>query len=323
MKTVRNTSITRKAIAGAITTAALAVALTGASSARAQETLIGLNTNNQIFSFNSSTPGSFSNLTSVTGLDLNFNLEDIDFRPTAVTPSLNGVLYGLGKSTVTGSTALRLYTIGTNGAVLSSIALTASTGGLNPTASPFANANYSIDFNPMANALRIVNDAGQNYRIGAANLATGVTFTDVAFNGVSPTTGILGAAYTNNFGGASATALYEVSYINPTDTLYQQTDANGGTLANRGSLGADLVLGGFDISGVTGNAYYGGGSSFYQINLATGAATTVGTFSSSVGNVRGIAAQIGTAAPEPGSLAFIGTGLLGMVGSFVRRRRQK
>ncbi|MES2462238.1 MAG: PEP-CTERM sorting domain-containing protein, partial [Armatimonadota bacterium] len=64
-------------------------------------------------------------------------------------------------------------------------------------------------------------------------------------------------------------------------------------------------------------------NTFYQINLANGTATTVGNFNTGIGTVRGIAAQVGTAAPEPGSLALVGVGLLGMVGGFARRRRQK
>ncbi|MES2462237.1 MAG: DUF4394 domain-containing protein, partial [Armatimonadota bacterium] len=273
MKTAQNNHVRRRAIAAAFTTVTAVTALLGAQAARAQETLTGLTvvggSVNFLFNFNSNTPGTFTNFTQVTGLDAGFVLEDIDYRPT-VTPGLNGVLYGLGKSTVGGSTSLRLYTIGTNGAILSSIGLTAATGGQSTTALAFQNANYSIDFNPAANALRIVNDAGGDYRIGTANLVpgsanAGSTFTDLqlSLNGVTPTTGILGAAYTNNFGGAPTTTLYEVSYTNNNDSLYLQNPPNNGILAAVGTtLGVDLPLGGFDISGVTGNAYYGGGNTF-------------------------------------------------------------
>jgi hypothetical protein len=314
-------------MAAAITAITAAAILTNAQTVQAQETITGLTTGGGLFNFNSNTPGTYSSLTGVAGtvtqvqgLGTGFVLEDIDYRPTAVTPSLNGVLYGLGKSVTGNQASLALYTISTSGDNAGTILTTTLLAGPAGVTNPFVNANYSIDFNPAANALRIVNDAGANYRIAGANLGTGTTLID---GGLS-FTGVLGAAYTNNFGGTGTTSLYEVSYTNTTDTLYLQSPPNDGTLSPVGTnLGVNLVLGGFDISGLTGNAYYGGGSSFYQINLQSGTATTVGTFATNVGTVRGIAAQVGAAAPEPGSLALVGLGLVGIAGGLARRRRQK
>ncbi|MBC8101859.1 MAG: DUF4394 domain-containing protein [Cytophagales bacterium] len=304
--------------------------------AQSQETITGLSQLNVagqgtvsfLFNFSSASPSTYTSLsglsnavTEVTGVDAGFTLQSIDYRPTINPISLNGTLYALG----TNGAALRLYTISTSGlnagAVTSSLILNA---GDDPAAAgtfvnPFAAANYDIDFNPAANALRIINDQGGNYRIGGANLVGGSTTSGLAFSDTPlSSTGIIGAAYTNNFGGAPSTLLYDISGT----SLFTQAPPNSGALVPVGSgLGQPIPTpGGFDISGPTGLAYYGAGGNFYNVSLTTGTVGLVGFFGN-VGSVRSIAAPIATA-PEPGSLALAGIGLIGLIGGVARRRRK-
>jgi hypothetical protein len=291
-----------------------------ASAARA-ELIYGLTTTNGLFTFDSAAPASFSSLTgaagsvtAISGLTTNDVLESIDFRPST-NATFNGTLYGLGRN----GTSLRLYTINAvTGVVTSTTTLSLVAGGATTPAASFLAANYAIDFNPMADALRIINDGGQNFRISGANLntLTGQTFTDFNLS----QTGVSGAAYTNNVPGPTVTTLFD---INPTtDTLLLQSPPNNGTLTAVGAgLGQNVVLGDLDISGITGNAYYGGGNSFYTINTTTGVASAPAAFGGGL-NVRGIAAPIG-AAPEPGTFALLGLGLLGGTGMVLRRRARK
>ncbi len=86
------------------------------------------------------------------------------------------------------------------------------------------------------------------------------------------------AAYTNNIDGATTTALYDID--SDLNILAQQVNANGGTLSTIGALGVDTTdNAGFDIEQGTGVAYAAlqatgdAESTFYRVNLMTGAAT--------------------------------------------------
>jgi hypothetical protein len=273
--------------------------LSAPASGRA-ETLIGLNTRNQLFQFNSATPGTIMNLVSVTGLGAGESLLGIDFRPST-NLSVNGLLYGL---TVDSSRTGRLYTIDTaTGSATLRSTLAAAPPALDPT--PDYNGlngmNFGIDFNPVPDRLRVVSDAEENLRI---NVANGATITDAKLNPGGDALSVAAAGYTSNFGGARTTQLLVIDYN--TDQLFLQDPPNNGTLRLRGSLGVDvgpeLDL---DVSGQTGIAYLGAGDSFYTLNLGTGAASLVGAFDSSLGPIRGIAAPVGAAVPEPGSVALL------------------
>lgn len=312
-------------------TAALGLATVfTASAAKAQENLIGLNFTNQLFRFSSNTPGTVTSLggapaslTNITGLAAGDFIKSIDFRPQT------GLLYGLSQTNDT-TNIFRLYTIDiTTGAAslqstLTPVAAPAGQGG-SATPVPFSNgAIYTIDFNPVANALRVVNSQGGNYRIGAANLTTGTTFSDMMLS----QTGIAGVAYTNNFAGGTSTQLFDVQTESTgNSTLFLQNPPNAGTLVSQGSTGFDFASGDLDISGVTGLGYYGDFTNrFYRFDNITGSPTAnfVGSFAG-VGNVIGIAAPVGTAitaAPEPGTIALLGLGMVGGMG-ILRRRRSK
>jgi hypothetical protein len=148
-----------------------------------------------------------------------------------------------------------------------------------------AGSAFGVDFNPAANALRIVSDAGQNLRQpfatpGAPTLADGTLTTPPT---TAPTTGVTGAAYTNNdLDPTTATTLFDLATA--TDQVVLQSPANAGTLAPTGTAKVDLVGDtGFDIAadarrgraaGQSGYAVNGG--RLYDVELLTGQVADAG-----------------------------------------------
>lgn len=108
--------------------------------------------------------------------------------------------------------------------------------------------DFGVDFNPAANALRVISDTGQNLRqpfaMAGPTVADGRLTTPPT---AGTTTGVTGAAYTNNDGDAgTATTLYDLATA--TDQVLLQSPANAGTLAATGTTGVDLKGDtGFDI----------------------------------------------------------------------------
>ena len=135
-----------------------------------------------------------------------------------------------------------------------------------------------MDFNPVADRLRVIGNTGQSLRI---NVDTGATTTDGALNraGLAPV--VTAAAYTNSYAGTTATQLFDIDTASA--SLALQNPPNDGTLVNVGLLNV-AVAGdaGFDIAGgANGLALAAlrttasGPSALYRIDLATGAAVLV------------------------------------------------
>ena len=180
---------------------------------------------------------------------------------------------------------------------------------------------YGIDFNPAADfngaaSLRFVSSAGDNYAINANTGAVTVATSIAA--------GFSGVGYTNSKPNpTSAPAAPSLYYINSnSDALAVATSAfNNPTINTVGSLGVDVLrANGFEVL-ADGSAYAGlnvDGSSLtsgiYRINLATGAATSVGTFN---GTLSGLTVS---AVPEPQTYALMMAGL-GLVGFMAKRRK--
>jgi hypothetical protein len=240
--------------------------------------VFALTSSNKLVSFNREAPGTVRTTATITGLQAGENLLGIDYRPA------DGKLYGVGS---TG----RLYTIDTeSGAATLKSTLVADAADTTAPFTALAGTGFGVDFNPVADRLRIVGNTGQSLRI---NVDTGATTTDGAINGGAAGTQVTASAYTNSFAGTGTTTLYALD--SATDTLYVQNPPNNGTLATPVMLGIDAgAANGFDIDARTNVGYVvatvGGARNLYSINLAatSNAATLVGAVGGAE-DIRGIA----------------------------------
>lgn len=301
---------------------ALAAAVVGTALAvpAGAETLIGLTTTNQLVTFDSASPAMAGPLMTITGLAANERILGIDHRPTT------GLLYGIGS-------ASNLYTLdaATGNATLVAALMADPSDATQPFAG-LAGASYGVDFNPVPDlgmslpSLRVTSNVGENLRINVNGANAGRVFTDTALSipaGGTPT--IVASAYTNNdVDATTGTALFNID--SATDSVYQQTNPNGGTLTLIGGLGAGTTgVVGFDVSR-SGIAFASltddltGKSSVYTVNLATGSASLLGAFG--IGGNTAIApalADIAAPVPEPSTYLLMALGLAG-VGFLARRR---
>ncbi|GAA0408461.1 DUF4394 domain-containing protein [Massilia aurea] len=240
--------------------------------------VVALTVSNRLISFDRAAPATIRTNVLVTGLQSGENLVGIDMRP------VDGMLYGVGS---TG----RLYTLDpVTGAATNKSRLAADAADTTDAFTALAGTNFGVDFNPMADRLRIVSNTGQSLRI---NVDTGATTTDGSINGGAANTAISASAYTNSFAGTGSTTLFGIDAVN--NTLYNQNPPNNGTLANPVPLG--IVAGavnGFDIDARTNMGYMvatvGGARNLYGVNLAatTAPATLVGALGVTE-DIRGIA----------------------------------
>lgn len=242
-----------------------------------------------LLQFDTSNPGLITNTATFSGLAGGDSIADIDFRPQ------DGNLYGLAPSG-------RLYLIDP----LSGAAVVNTSGALGTV--------ERIDFNPVANRLRVLSSADQNYRItpgtglvtgdGVFSFATG----DANF-GVNPN--LASAAYTNNFTGGGTTTLFSLD--SDLDILVTHTGGpQFSTLSTVGPLGVNIGLNsGFDIVDNSNTAFVSNGQDLYSIDLATGALSGLGSIGGT--GVRGLAVV-----PEPSGAVF---SLLALTGLAARRRR--
>jgi Domain of unknown function (DUF4394)/PEP-CTERM motif len=261
-----------------------------------------------LIKFDLATPGTTTLIGGFSGAAL--RLDGIDFRPA------NGLLYGYSQQ------SNAVVTINLNTAA-TTLASTPSTGS--------STRNLGIDFNPVPDRLRLVNEADQNLRI---NVTTGATLVDgpLAYAvgdanfGANPA--INEAAYTNSdVSPGTGTTLF---YIDPTlDILVSTINPNAGSLNTVGPLGVDTTdLTGFDIlsDGFGGNTAYAlltapnsGISSLYTINLMTGAASSVGVIAPPASTSRPFSLAIVQPVPEPGTALFG----LALIGASLARNRRK
>jgi hypothetical protein len=230
-------------------------------------TVFAATVDNKLVSFKPATPGTLDTSTAITGLQGGENILGIDFRQT------NGKLYAATNSG-------RIYTIDpmTAAATLVSSLAADATDMTSPFTALTGNA-FGVNFNPVADKLRIVSDAGQSLRI---NVDTGSVTTDTNLNPGTPQ--VVAVAYKGSFPATTATQLLDIDLA--TNSLLLQNPPNDGVLTAIGALDPTLTFtntAGFDIAGgddglplaalqPTASAQ----STLYKVNLKTGAVSSVG-----------------------------------------------
>jgi hypothetical protein len=248
--------------------------------------VVGLTADGQLLCFTDRKPAQTRVLGTLAGfVGSDSRLVGIDFRPQ------DGLLYGVGNGG-------GLYRIDTATAQLSPI------GQLSTTPDTAATA-FGVDFNPAANALRIVANSGQNLRQSFANLGTATPLAATAVDGTlnytaaatpGPTAlGVVGAAYTNNdLAAATATSLFVLD-VNLAQVALQ-SPANAGFLVATGKLGVAPQGGGFDIYSVLrGNVTVAqralaalsvdGATALHDVDLLTGRARMLGQLPAQVTDI--------------------------------------
>ena len=237
-----------------------------------------LTASNKLVSFDRATPATIRTNVAISGLQSGDNLVGIDVRPA------DGKLYGV-------STAGRLYTIdSTTGAATLKSTLSADATDTTAPYTALSGTDFGVDFNPVADRLRVVSNTGQSLRI---NVDSGATTTDGNINGGAANSAISASAYTNSFAGTASTTLYGIDSAN--GTLYVQNPPNNGTLAMPVALGVPAgSANGFDIDPRTNMGYMvatvGGARNLYSVNLGAtaNAATLVGALGIAE-DIRGLA----------------------------------
>jgi len=241
--------------------AATALGLIAPAGAQAAESFYGVTAANRLVTFNSDTPGAIRSAVPITGLvDSDTGIQGIDVRPA------DRALYGVGSAGI----LYRIDPVTGNATSISQIP-----------GFTLAGSSFGVDFNPVADRLRLVSNSGQNLRVNPLN-GTATTDTALAYAAGDVNAGkapsVVGAAYTNNVAGATVTELFGLDTAR--DALVLQSPPNDGALHTRGALGFDAVSpAGFDIAGSDGRAWAAfrragkRDTGLYSLNLGTGRAS--------------------------------------------------
>lgn len=272
-------TLTAGAVAASVTLAGPAAAAHGGL------TVTGLTQADSLVTFKAGAPGTILSEVAVTGLPTGSDLVGIDYRP------FTGALYGVAVDP-TADTAT-IVTIDPTTGVAAPVEGAPSLP---------VSGHVSIDVNPAADALRVVDSTGTNLRIPLKTPRLVVDGSLAYADGKGRP--VIGAvAYLNNDNDATTgTTLFDLESAK--DRFVRQ-DANPGTIFPIGPLPVRVGPNrtGFDIStsadGATNwgfvSTYAQGRSTFVEIDLATGgaAATPLGTAKSIGADVHDIAVSIG------------------------------
>ncbi len=275
----------RKTAKASVVAVALGVAMVAGSSAKAENLTALVYLGNQIFTFDSSAPGTILTSVGISGMQGSDTLVGIDY--------LGSTLYAIGS-------AGNLYTVnGTTGAAT----LINHFGPLN---------GIYFGMDASAAGIRVVSDADINLLLNSvtgAIISSTPTFT--------PTTLNLDAI------ASSGSTMYAVDSVANTLGILNTAAGTFATIGSMGYDVSSKN--GFDISPATGIAYFsstvssaGIDPNLYTVNLATGLASLVGQIGPGEGTL--IDGLTVTAVPEPGTIALALAGGAGMI-ALLRRRK--
>ncbi|CAN5338342.1 DUF4394 domain-containing protein [soil metagenome] len=234
--------------------ASLLALLMGVASAQAA-TLIGLTADGQLVKIDTATLAASAPMK----ISESDRILGIDVRPA------DGKLYGL-----TG--AGQLVTIDTASGKATPVAMLSTKVELG--------ARPVVDFNPVADRLRVIAADGASLRI---DVQTGTTTVDkpLVYDTADANAGkkpaVAAGAYTNSTKGAKATELFHVD--GGTGALVLQNPPNDGILNTRGAVGitgADVVMDIVQEGEGKNTVYLIAGTTLHTVDLATGKATQVG-----------------------------------------------
>jgi hypothetical protein len=269
-----------------------------------------LMTGNVLAAFPSTLPTGLETPLPVTGVATGEMLVSIDRRPQ------NGFLYGLGYNAAAGT--VQLYSISATTAIATPIGTVGTfvgADGVTPARiGTDGTTTFGMDFNPTVDRVRVVNSAGQNFRMNPNNgalvdgnaTAPGVNM-DGQANGA--TMAVQETAYTNSSPSVTVTTQYTMDLT--IDAVCIQNPPNAGTQTACQTLSIPVeTVQGFDIMPgvvVTTSAAPASGSGLavvrasgrtqdelVNVNLATGAVITNGPITN---GIIGIALQQPAAAP--------------------------
>lgn len=277
-KARRKPCVARPGVALLATTLLAGMALAGCSSSSspspfdpAPETdlnVFGVRGDAELIRFSVAEPSAVESLGTVSALSAGESIVGIDFRPTGPTTGDLHAVTSTGRSLILDpetAMATEIQAITGDGTVL--------TGN-----------RIGVDFNPAANALRIIGDDGKNLRVPTAaltNPAPAMAVNTLVDGVMGYRQGIIAAAYTNPDQGAAGTTLFVIDADNE---LYTQEPPNDGLLNPVGNLGV-AGAGPADAYNIVQvgviNEHYvlltvDQTTSLYSINPASGAATAIG-----------------------------------------------
>jgi trimeric autotransporter adhesin len=249
--------------------------------------VFGVTVDNTLISFNVSSPGQLSSAVGITGLAAGELVLGIDFRPST------GELYALTNRD-------RLYTVDLMTAQATVI-------GAGPFTPALAGADFGFDFNPVVDRLRVTSDTDQNLRLHPVTGAAVAADATLGFAAgdpnqpINPT--IVAAAYTNAFPGSASTTLYAIdsgldalvtigspqgSPSSPNDGVLftvAEIRSEGLRVDTTAQVGFDVSAYGVALAALT--PPQGTQSTLYSLDLATGAASVIGSIAATI--VRDIA----------------------------------